>query len=400
MPGVGPQTTSNLTSTTHIEYVAKYTQSAMRKRLYDQLAKTIEDNATQHNASTLTTPYLSAMTINRTAISETIDLVPQALREGTTSLSPNMYGDVLQASQKAKIFSYANYRERMAPVVGENAMMVLEALAIDAALAGGNVRRAAARASIDAGTAGHRASGDLFSWIASTFQYFNAPGWGAGDRPTSWAAITDPFVVRDIVITTPVLLAAQYNDTKVVLKDELGMIGAFRLVSSGQAKMFLDAGIDNSSAVNTTLSSAGKALDTTIVVAANTNIVVGQWLNIINTEETSNTFYPDNERVRVTAIASTTISISGQGDNGGLLYDHASGQRVANADSVHTILLGGPESLDKTWAPEIGEYGEMVEEVGGALHQWTSVGWKWFGAYARKAEKVLYRAEVSVSEEA
>ena len=400
MPGVGPQTTSNLTSTTHIEYVERYVESAMRKRLYDQLAKTVDDNERQHKASTLTTPYLSSMSVRRAAISQTADVTPQILREGTTTLSPDLYGDVVQIGLKARILSYANYRERMIEVVGINNMMILESLAIDAALAGSLVYRGAARASIDAGTTGHNMTSDVFAAVANTFQSFNTKGWGAGGKP-SWACITDPFVVHDLVTTADVLNVAQYQLSEIILNDEVGRLNAFKIVSSGQAKMFIDAGIDNASAVATTLDGAVNAMATSVVVAANTNIVVGDWLNFVETEETAGTFYPLNERVRVASIATTTIGVVGQADNGGLLYDHASGLTIANADTVHTALFGGPESLSKTWAPEIGEFGEVLTpEEGGSLKQWETVGSRWWGAYARNAEKNLYRAEVSVIEEA
>lgn len=399
MPGVGPQTTSNLTSTTHIEYVERYVLSAMRKRLYDQFAKTVDDNERQHKASTLTTPYLSGMSVRRGAISETADVTPQLLREGTTSLSPDLYGDVVQIGLKARILSYANYRERMMDVVGENIMAILESLAIDAAMAGSLVYRVAARASLDAGTASHNLNSDVFANVSNTFQGFNARGWGAGSRP-SWAAITDSFAVHDLVTTADVLNVAQYQDKEIILNDEVARLNAFKIVSSGQAKQFIDAGIDNGSAVATTLNGAVNAMATSIVVAANTNMTVGKWLNIVETEETSNTFYPLNERVRVASIASNTIGVVGQGDNGGLLYDHAHGITVANADTVHTVLFGGPESLSKTWSPEIGEYGQPLTEEGGSLKQWETAGSRWWGAYARNAEKNLYRAEVTVSEEA
>jgi len=178
-------------------------------------------------------------------------------------------------------------------------------------------------------------------------------------------------------------------------------VNNFRILASGYAKTFYGAGAANSTDVDTTLSSAASRLDKTIVVASADNIAAGQWLNIITAKESSSTFYPENERVKVASVSGTTISIVGEGENGGLRNAHASGAIVNHDDSVHVILFGGPQSLVKVYAPVIGEYGTMVgPKKQGLAEQWDSLAWKWYGGFGRISENWLYRAEVSVSEEA
>ena len=123
----------------------------------------------------------------------------------------------------------------------------------------------------------------------------------------------------------------------------------------------------------------------------------------IGTEETGSTFYPTNERVSYVSESSTVITITGEGDNGGLRYDHASGVAVRNADSVYPILCGGPRSIAKSYASDMGngEYGQIVgPSVQGLLDQWVSLGWKWYGGFAVISESWLGRIEVSSSMDA
>jgi len=184
------------------------------------------------------------------------------------------------------------------------------------------------------------------------------------------------------------------------LNFELGKIGPFRLIVSPWAKVFGAAGADNASAVATTLGAAADPLDLTITVSANTNIAAGQWLTI-GTEETANTHYAGNERVKVASVSGTTITIIGEGPNGGLRFAHASGVAVRNADSVFTIMYGGPASLAKLYATEIGEYGQVVgPKRTGNLDQFVTLGWKFYGGYGRIAENRILRGEYSVSAEA
>ena len=138
-------------------------------------------------------------------------------------------------------------------------------------------------------------------------------------------------------------------------------------------------------------------MDKTIDVASATNLSAGTWLTI-GTEETGTTFYPTNERVRYISESGTTITIVGSGVNGGLRYDHASGVAVRNADSVYPVLCGGPNSIAKAYASDMGngEYGQVVgPNVQGLLDQFISLGWKWYGGFSIISENWLVRLEVT-----
>jgi len=88
----------------------------------------------------------------------------------------------------------------------------------------------------------------------------------------------------------------------------------------------------------------------------------------------------------------------GAGANGGFKFEHASGTAVRNADSVYPVLWGGPKSLAKVYATEVGEFGEVVgPKMSGMVDQFVSLAWKWYGDYAIVNENWLVRGEYASS---
>ena len=205
--------------------------------------------------------------------------------------------------------------------------------------------------------------------------------------------------ISDVVTTADIVNVAQYQRGAMIMNHELGKLGMFRIISSGFSKIFYGAGLQHTVDVDTTLSTAVTPLDTTFVPAATTNMAAGQWLNVIAAKESSSTFYPHNERVKVSSHTGGTVTIVGEGDNGGFRFPHAVGAVVNHDDSVHTMLFGTKGSLVKVWAPSIGQYGDIVFKEQGLANQWDSVAWLHWGGYGRTAEKYLYRWEGSVLEE-
>lgn len=287
----------------------------------------------------------------------------------------------------------------MSKRVGKNMMESIDLLAQAAATQGSLVERTVARAALDAGEATHRASDAQMSEVQSQLLSMKVPGFKF-DGGEVWPAIMHPYVFHDIREGGNVDSIGLYQDKGIHLNFELGQVGPFRLVVSPWAKVFLAAGVVNGTPVDTTLDGAVEALALEIEVAADTNIAAGQWL-AIGTEETANTHHPKNERVKVASISGTTVTIVGSGANGGLRFDHATGVAVSNADSAFTIVYGGPSSLAKLYATEIGEYGQVVgPKRTGNLDQFITLGWKFYGGYGRIAENRLVRGEYSVSYDA
>lgn len=403
------QTTTNLSNSITNIYKGKYLQGAKAVRLYDQFATPYNeigaDGKTMDQlmqGTTIYVPFLSDMTPGSSAISQTADVTPQTLTDATATVTHTSRGEALQWSQQLSIEAYTDYTAAAYEKVGMNAMETIETLAVESALAGSWVERAAARASLDAGTASHRASDAIFRKYDAMLQMLRAPGYEMEDGSMVWSAAMHPFVFHDISESGNVQAIGNLAQPGIHLNWELGQIGRFRLLSSPYAKVFGGAGADNGTSVATTLTPIETALSTSIVTAddVSTNAAYGLfWW--VGTEETASTFYPTNEPVKVLSASTTTVTILGTGPNGGLRYTHAAGSAVRNADSVYTILFGGPQSLTKVFATDVGEYGMTVgPKQTGSLDQFNLLGWKFYGGYGRISEHRLLRYECSTSYEA
>ena len=403
---------STLSNSLKVQRTNDYQQGGMRRRLYDMFAQPISETSGAAGAAqamadltkggTVRLTYISDMAVTTTPLSEVQDIVPQVLADAVVDVNVDMFGDGIQTSQKALIEHFTNYDSRSPRAVGLNMMELVDFKAMEAALGGALVQRNGNRSDLDAGTTASRANETIFANVAGRLSHFNIPGWEGEAQAPSWGAITDHFVLNDIATGGNVVNVGIYQDKGIILNNEVGRLHNFRILASGWAKILYGAGADAHSTVATTLSAAAARLATTIVLGTTTNLAVGYWLNLYGTEETASTFYPDSERVKITSLgAGNSIVIAGEGENGGLRFAHAAGTNATDADSAHIIMFGGPASLAKVYAPEIGEYGELVgPKQQGLAEQWTSYAWKWFGGYGRTAENLLYRAEVSVSEEA
>jgi N4-gp56 family major capsid protein len=401
------QTTSNLSNSVRARYQNRYETTIFYNRVYDRLAEPVgKDMAKFIAGSSIVMPFLSKMDIGTGTISETADVVPQSLVDATVSITPTSRGEALQQSELIRIQNYAeNFEQETMQAVAENATESIDLVAQAQALKGSLLLRATARASLDAGTAGHNLTEAEFDKAGNMLYEFKVPQWMPGGdeneangvSPGAWFAIIPPDAYYDLRNDSNIVAIAQYQDPSIVFRHEVGSLGKFKLIVAPWAKVFGGAGADNGSNAATTLASAATKLDKTIEVASATNITVGRYITV-GTEETADTHYETNERVRVASASGTTITIVGAGSNGGLRFNHASGAAVRNADSVYPVVFGGPRSLKKWWNPGTGEFGQIVvdNEVG-LLDQWYSRGWKWYGAYARPIENRLVRGEYSSS---
>ena len=168
------QTTTIQSNAVGTRYALAYQRGALQYRYYDQFAGNIMSDS-QYNmenrkgmGSSYTFQFASRMTPGTTAISETTDIVPQIIRDATATISPTSRGEAVKWSQLLTIESFMDEWDQRAEVVGINAMETIENLAIAAGLQGTLVQRAAARASLDAGTAGHTFT-EASVWQAGAF---------------------------------------------------------------------------------------------------------------------------------------------------------------------------------------------------------------------------------------
>ena len=393
-------TTSQLSNSVRARYLNAYKKGAESRRVYEQFCMPIsKEKEILQNSSSIVTPFLSDMNISAQTISETVDITPQNLRDATTSLTPTSRADAIQDSEKLLLEAYTDYGAARFEKLGANLIETLEALVIDKALAGSIVQRAAARASLDAGTSSNRLSDSEFFEAGNMLKEMGCPSAVSADGmpvPSGHIAAMHPDAYYDLVSGGNVVSVAQYQDMGILFNSELGELNGFRLVVSPFAKVFGGAGADHGTNSDYTLSAAANALAKSLSITTATNVASGRYLTI-GTEETGSTFYPTNERVKHVSGTTTSV-IVGRGPNGGLKFDHANGAGVRNADSVYPVLFGGPNSLAKAYAVEVGEFGEIVgPKRDGLVDQFVSLGWKWYGAYGIINENWLVRGEYSSS---
>jgi N4-gp56 family major capsid protein len=392
------QTVSTLSNAVRTAYAAKYLEAAEMERMYDRFAQPVGQLGVEKAAkldSTVRVNFLGDMIPGTTAISESSDVVPSVLKDAYAEVTPTSRWGALQWSELMDLEAYTNYGESRFKAIGKNMMETVDLLAQAACLQGGNLFRVAAtRVALDAGTAGHRLTDSVFSQVDVRLQALKTPAY-LGNGRRQYIALMHPYAYADLRLGGNVVTIAQYQAKEIILNQELGSVGNFKIVASPWAKVFWSAGAVNASSVATTIATtAVNPLDKTITVAADTNITVGMQLSI-GTVETANTHYATNERITITDLTATPVlSCAGEGANGGFRFPHAIGETVKNADSVFPVVFGGPESIVKLYDEGTGEYGEIVgPKKDGLLDQFGSLGWKWYGNYGRVVESWILRGE-------
>lgn len=400
-------TTSVLDNAVGTRYASKYVRAAKVRRLYDQLAENLM-SAPQYEletrrglGTTYTFNFASDMTPGTTAISQTSDITPQTMVDAVSTITPTSLGEALKWSEMLDIQAYTDIVAFRAEKVGENAMESIDNKAKAAALQASLVIRSAARASLDAGTAADNWTEANMWKAAAMFQTLKCPPFIDGAGRKSFVAIAHPDAYYDLFHSGNVLSAITYGGLPgtILLNGEVGTIADFKLVISPWAKVFGGAGADNGSGSSQTytLSAAATKLDKTLSVTTGTNLQYGRFFTV-GIEETANTHYDTNERVRWVS-GTTTATIVGEGANGGIRFDHAATTSYAlNADSVYPVAYGSPASLVKVFASDVGEFGQLVGPLeDGIAHQWQSLAWKWYGGYGVVSENRILRGEYSSS---
>jgi N4-gp56 family major capsid protein len=401
MTVTGVQITSNLTNARFTKYIPDYIRAAMFNRVYDALATAPEDNADLYRSSSIVMNFLSDLEPGTTEIPENADVTPVSFRDATTTITPTSRYNAIEASEKLMNQAGTNYAQERFEALGKNMMESVDLVAMAEATTGALRFAGAARTSLDAGTAGHLLSDSVIAKATADLQTFKVPGWEdpASGQP-KWFAIMHPYAFADLRAATNIVAISQYQKASILLRYELGEVGPFKLIVTPWAKTFWGGGAANASAIETTLNGAVNALAKTIVVAANTNMDVGDRV-LIGTHETGNTHYSTNEIVTIAGVNSTTITIAGEGANGGLRFDHAHGAAVSNDDNVGTVVFGGPESLTKIYDPAVGEYGDVVgPKKEGILDHLYTLAWKWYGTYDLSIENRILRYEVAFGRDA
>jgi len=402
------QTISSLSYAVRQQYIPDYIRGAQAPRLYDAYAQDGAIPKEYVKGSSVNVNFLSELPPATSVIPEDSDVVATSLVDAQATMGWSSRWNLLRYTEKLMTQEYTKYGAEAYYAVGQNQMESVDLIARDQATQGAIVQRKVARASLAGGTSTHLLTHANFMDAGADLQTLKVPSFVDNGRPM-WVATMHPYTMSDLLNDTKIVAVAEYQKASILFQNELGELGRFKLNVSPWAKMFWSAGADNTTAtIATTLNGAVVELAKTIIVADATGMVVGGWLTI-GTEETADTHYPTNERVVVSAISGTTITVAGEGSNGGIKYAHATATAVRNANSVCPVTFGGPQSLAKIYAQDLeNNYGDYVGEYGtivgpnpeGHLKQWVEMGWKFYGNYSRIIETRIQRREVAISRDA
>jgi len=392
-------TTSVLSNAVGTRYTTRYIRGAMGMRLYDQFFVPVGVLGLEGRrglGTTYTFNFLSQMVPGTTAISEIADIVPQLLKDATATISTTSRGEALKWSELLDLSAYTDLIANRSEILGKNMMETVEGQAYRAMLAGTFIQRAAARASLDAGTSGHLLTEAAMWKAAARIADMRCPAM-VDSMGQSWMALYHTDVGYDLSHSGNMINVAIYQDKNIIMNGEVGRIGKFRCIESPYAKVFYGAGAANGSSSSTTLNdTAANALDTSVTVSSSSNVSAGRHLTV-GTIETGTTYYDTNESITYSS-GTTTVTFVGSGENGGFRFAHSNGDAFNNSDNVYPVVYGSPYSGVKAYADSIGQYGTMVgPKVDGLAEQFQYIAWKWYGGYGRYAENRVLRGEYASS---
>lgn len=389
-------TTSVLSNSVQAKYQAEFILAQKETLYYDQLSYTVEQ-ANMLQGSSIKVPFYFDLPPNVTAVSQTADINPETMADALFTVTPDLYGSAVQLPEKLRRTAFTNVVSAAGKIVGRQAGMSVDFLARTAATQGTWV--------LYGGSATARTNVDRVNDQLAYADFITAGSFLAdnGAEPISngkFLTVLGHTVMKDILEDSVIQAIGSYQKGEILLQGEIGTIGGIKIVTTHWAKRFYGVGTSASS-ISTTLSSAKAAGATTISLASDTSVAVGQWLTISSGAadfETSTTEYPQNELVYVASGSASPWTIIGSGANGGLRYAHISGAGVKDNDTVHAVCFYGKNGIGKVYSPDTGAMGKVLPpKTTGLLDQFQAFPWKWFGGYGRPAENRLLRYEVATS---
>jgi len=352
-------------------------------------------------------PIIESLQPNPTVLDELIDVAPQQMRGSEVVVTLSEYGNAIEVTKFLVATAYADVYKQAAYINGYNLAESYDYIARAVFGQGSRVwfqNKHNARVQF----AGQSQTADqmtirfieLLSLVAA--RSAKMPLYEDGAVCTA----IHPFVFYDLMqdpTNGGLRTMALYSHPEILFNGELAYWAGLRMVVTANAKGFWGAGAPPTSAVATTLGAAANPGDTTISVAAGTNIAVGMWLAIQDAAEPGNTWSDSNELFMVTGVAGTTVTgfalDPGPGDAAGLRFAHASGAVVNNNNSVFPVPVFGPNSVTKASSDWTGPYGETV--VTGPfdrLGRFLTFGWYGIEGYSRTRNAWLFRGEVGSSQ--
>ena len=342
------------------------------------------------------------------SLSETADVTPVTFYANLATITPELYGQAVQLSQKLSLTAFTDVEQAAVEMVGRNAAATREIVARAQAIAGALVLfggSATTRATVKAvqTTSTSLISYTNFVNAAMTLNAAGAPKIGSvAGNLSGYAAIISAETQGDLGISSAFIIAAEYGANEFLLNGEVGThLTGTRLVQTPFAKVFRGAAATVAGASGPTIDAVVPGSTVLQVSSAMGSHAIGDYMFIGSSiESTGQDDITGCEIVRV--VSGTTGStgpygIVGAGVNGGFMYAHPN-THIARGDvrDVQCTVFVGSESIGMVYSNEdgLGPEGQIIlPEVTGILHQFNNIGWKGFWGFGRVSENRVVRVE-------
>jgi N4-gp56 family major capsid protein len=401
-------TTSVTSNSVQALYQAEFVMAAKRNYVYSQspLAFTPAQGVIGigNRGSSVNIPVFHRLAPSTTALSQTADVTPVTFTDDLITVTPEMYGQAVQLSQKLSLEAFTDVEQAAVINVAEAAADARDRVARIQACSGAAVvfgGDATTRLTVGTGSSSYEMGYSDWLDAVAFLQGARAPMLSDG---AGVAAIISDQTYADQIDDGTLILVGEYSAGAYpfLLNGEIGThIAGVRVIKSNFAKIFHGAGASNVGGMESTIVGS-----TTTLVAGATSMglpgtitsgAVGDYVAVGTVEATGVADPLITETVMlIGATNSTTQAILGGGPNGGFVYPHAAAAPITAHAQVHAAVFMTAEALAMVYTNDdgLGPDGLIIPpENTGLLKQFNSMGYKHFLGFARASENRLWRVE-------
>jgi N4-gp56 family major capsid protein len=402
----GVTSTSVLSEEVRPLYDQDYLMAAVSMTGLDQFTDLRQAVQNGQRGNSVEVPILEQMPPQPNTLSEVSDVTPQQMVASKFVVTLAEYGNAVQVTRFLKTVAYPDVYQQAAEACGQN-----QAESIDFVLR--PIFGSGQRVMYPGGITGrtglsetNKMTSALIQRAVTLARLTKTPSFEDG----FYASVLHPNVHYDLLQDSLLTNLGTYQREELLFNNEIGVWGGLRFCTMANWKAFWGVGASSTfaAAASTTLASPITPGENQIVVAAATNIAIGDWIAIQDGQETGNTWSDTNESGLVTNIVSTTLTVQ-FADPGpdtatksmGCRYAHAAGTVVKSAvrsdgsTNVYPVPIFGPQSVTKLASDETGPFGLAITSGPfDILQRFINHGWWLIAGWGRTTERWIMRLEV------
>ena len=369
---------------------------ALRPELYFDAMATVKGTHETQRGTSVTFTFNSEMAAATTALTDGTDITPVAMADSQVTVTPLEYGNAVQLTAKNKATAFYELNPVAANLVGFNAGLSVDTLAVNAAIAGTKVAYSSGTSRATVTKAGVL-SGNNIRAARAYLKAKHVQRFGSG-TDSSYNGVIYPDVVYDLTGSTG---GTNWSDPHIYGGDQSniwnGYVGKFqgvRFLEVDRDPLLLS---DAAAGVSCTVQVATSATVGTLTITAH-GLAVGDTFTLAGGTATSGTGSTsqvgfNRQWTVVTAADANTVTIDTTG-----VSNVTAGTATLTSKSVdvYCTLIMGQECLAKAYStgggyglqPVIGDV--PVVDVAERI---TGVYWKHFVGYGVFRQDAMYRIE-------